>query len=114
MIAPALDLDLDTPDGTMAHLRVGRTTSATVDFDALTGDGTWTASRRHAVDHSSVGLLRPGDPLVEALRHQAGWDESSQVFAVFVPGRPGTVAVRADLIVAVDPTSAVEAWRSAE
>lgn len=76
-----------------------------------------TANRRLAVTDRSLSLLRPGAPLVEALRLHQDWDDRSQTAAVWVhePERPDDlVAIRCDLIVRADPSAAFVTWKRIE
>lgn len=116
VVGPALDLKLGLGDGITVGVTVGRTTSATADFRALCrpGGGTWTSSRVRAVDGQDAALMLPGDPIVELLREQADWDESCQLFVARMRGTTATAAVRADFVVAADPTDALDAWQHAE
>ena len=75
------------------------------------------ANRRLAVADGSVSLLRPGAPLVEAVRLHLDWDDRGQTAAVWA--RDDTLdeavfGVRCDVIIRADPEPAFTAWKRSE
>lgn len=75
------------------------------------------ANRKLAVTDSELSLLRPGAPLVEALRVHLDWDDRGQTATIWAdqPDRVDSiVAVRCDLIVRADSGPAFATWNELE
>jgi len=99
------------------YASIGRSSAATRHRAAIVGvDLVSTTHRAVATRNPGVGLLRPGDPLVETIREQLDWDDDTQTFAVWAQGAEGSqfLAVRTELIVHADPTPALRLWRGLE
>jgi len=78
---------------------------------------TVSANRKLAVTNSAVSLLRPGAPLVEALRVHLDWDDRGQTGTVWSidPNRSDAIfGVRCDLVVRGDPSTAFAKWNELE
>lgn len=78
---------------------------------------TVSANRKLAVTDSAVSLLRPGAPLVEALRVHLDWDDRGQTARVWSsdPSRSDAIfGLRCDLIVRGDPGTAFARWNDLE
>lgn len=76
-----------------------------------------TANRRLAVTDPELGLLRPGSPLVEAVRTHLAWDDRCQTAAAWVHDdryEQSLLAVRCDVVVRADPGPAFAAWKRLE
>jgi hypothetical protein len=76
-----------------------------------------THERRTAVASPKLSLLRPGAPLVEALRLQQEWDDRSQT-AAFWQAAPDlfedVVGVRCDFVIRADALGAFATWGALE
>jgi ATP-dependent helicase HepA len=76
-----------------------------------------THERRTAVAIPKLSLLRPGAPLVEALRLQQEWDDRAQT-AVFWQAAPDlfedVVGVRCDFVIRADASRAFATWGALE
>ncbi|MGO9791894.1 MAG: protein DpdE [Solirubrobacteraceae bacterium] len=76
-----------------------------------------TTDRREAVKRKSLSLLRPGAPVVEALRIQLDSDPWLQTCAVWLPPQSDEddlLAIRCDLQIEADASNAFAAWTNLE
>lgn len=76
-----------------------------------------THERRTAVATPKLSLLRPGAPLVEALRLQQEWDDRAQTAAVWQAAPDlleDIVGVRCDFVIRADASSAFATWGALE
>ena len=76
-----------------------------------------TANRAAAVQTRSLSLLRPGAPLIEAVRSQLDADPQMQTCAVWAPAdveHGPQFAIRCDLRIEADASSAFAAWTALE
>ena len=72
-----------------------------------------TSDRAVAVARSDLRLLRPGDPVAEAIRAHSDWDDRGQTAAVWSSDRSlehSILGFRCDVILRADPELAFEAW----
>lgn len=76
-----------------------------------------TASRDKAVEDPGLTVLRPGNPIVEALRLQLAADERCQTTATWIQGEvydEPMLAIRCDVIARADSAPAFAAWKQLE
>lgn len=76
-----------------------------------------TAERPLAVADPELGLLRPGSPLVEALKLQLAGDDRAQLFALWHTDEQrhhDLLAIRAEVVVRADPADAFALLRELE
>lgn len=96
---------------------VVRITGALRGRSALVGTPLFsTSDRLVAACQPGVGLIRPGDALVEAIREQLDWDEQTQTFAAWARDSEGLqlLAVQTAMIVHADPVPGLRLWRERE
>ena len=100
------------------QITLERETPALKNYGALIGRRlNVTADRAAAVSSETLSLLRPGSPLVEAIRAQLDSDPRLQTCVVWAPvdAEPGpSLAVRCDLRIEADPSTAFAAWTALE
>lgn len=73
--------------------------------------------RAIAVGTPNVSLLRPGAPLVEAVRLQQEWDDRAQTAAIWRRAPEvfeDVIGVRCDLVIRADPAAAFTTWSQLE
>jgi hypothetical protein len=105
-------------DARRLQITLERETPAIKNFSALVGRPLdVTDDRAVSVGTRSVSLLRPGAPLVEAVRNELDAEPEGQTCAVWAPvdaDHAPMIAIRCDLRVEADPTSAYSAWAALE